>query len=111
MNLVTALLSSLGLVAAIYLTYILGELSWKLGSVTKIPPYYRLFYITALLLAVALVSRLIKASLITASPEKVPAIFTSEIFYLWTYHIPLAVGLTVGLGVTLRYWKWLLKEK
>ena len=111
MKLILAILSSMGIIAAAYVSYVLKELSWKLGSVTKMPPYYRAFYLMGGLLSVAIFARTLKASLLLVSPEFVPMPLNSASFYVAAYHIPLFLGMLVGLWATLKYWKWLLEER
>ena len=38
-------------------------------------------------------------------------LFNDHLFYLVTYHVPMAIGVTIGLIVTWRYWSWLLTER
>ena len=109
MNIVAAVLGSAGLVSAIYITLIMARLSRKLGAVTKMRSYYRGFYISAVFLVVSLVAYFLKTSVLLAS-EQAPALLNSDLFYLLTYHLPFAVGTSISLAVTLRYWDWLLKE-
>lgn len=111
MKLIIAILSSMGIVAAIYVSYVLKELSWKLGSVTKMPPYYRVFYLMGGVLSVAIFARILKASLILVPPETIPYPLNSPFFYVAAYHIPLFLGMLTGLWATLKYWKWLLEER
>jgi|YelNatPaOPRAMG01_1025707.scaffolds.fasta_scaffold02545_6 hypothetical protein len=111
MELMVALLSSAALISAIYLCFVLMELSRKLGSVLKMPPYYLLFYLAGTLLTVALFARLIKASMLLVSPEARPHILYSPQFYFAAYHLPLLLGMLVALGVTIKYWGWIFWER
>ncbi len=105
-----ALLSSAALVGAIYLCFVLMELSRKLGSVTRMPPYYLLFYPAGVFLTVALFSRLIKASMLLV-PEGARPPLLSGSFYLATYHIPLFTGMLFAFAVTIKYWGWIFRER
>ena len=109
MNIVAAVLGSMGLISAIYITLIISKLSQKLGAVTKMRGYYRGFYVSAIFLLVSLIAHLLKTSVLLAS-ERAPALLNSDLFYLLTYYLPLAIGTSINLAVTLRYWDWLLKE-
>ena len=109
MNIVAAVLGSAGLMSAIYIILIMAKLSQKLGAVTKMRGYYRGFYISAIFLLVSLIAYFLKTSVLLAS-EQAPALLNNDWFYLLTYYLPLAVGTSVSLAITLRYWDWLLKE-
>jgi hypothetical protein len=109
LNIVAAVLGSMGLISAIYITLIISKLSQKLGAVTKMRSYYRGFYASAIFLLVSLIAHLLKTSVLLAS-ERAPALLNSDLFYLLTYYLPLAIGTSINLAVTLRYWDWLLKE-
>jgi hypothetical protein len=109
LNIVAAVLGSMGLISAIYITLIISKLSQKLGAVTKMRGYYRGFYVSAIFLLVSLIAHLLKTSVLLAS-ERAPALLNSDLFYLLTYYLPLAIGTSINLAVTLRYWDWLLKE-
>lgn len=109
MTIFVALLGSTGLIGLTYILILLGRLSHRLGEVTHMPPYYRGFYIAAILTGFAFFARLVRIStLATAQAE--PLWLQHPLFYLYTYYIPLALGLTIGGGLTLLYWSWLLKE-
>jgi hypothetical protein len=99
----------MGLISAIYITLIISKLSQKLGAVTKMRGYYRGFYVSAIFLLVSLIAHLLKTSVLLAS-EQAPALLNSDLFYLLTYYLPLAIGTSINLAITLRYWDWLLKE-
>jgi hypothetical protein len=109
LNIIAAVLGSMGLISAIYITLIISKLSQKLGAVTKMQGYYRGLYVSAIFLLVSLIAHLLKTSVLLAS-ERAPALLNSDLFYLFTYYLPLAIGTSINLAVTLRYWDWLLKE-
>ena len=109
MNIVAAVLGSVGLMSAIYITLIMARLSQKLGAVTKMRDYYRGFYVSAIFLLVSLIAYFLKTSVLLAS-ERAPALLNNDLFYLLTYYLPLAIGTSISLAITLRYWDWLLKE-
>jgi len=95
--------------STIYITLIMARLSQKLGAVTKMRGYYRGFYVSAIFLLVSLVAYFLKTSVLLAS-EQAPALLNNDLFYLLTYYLPLAMGTSIGLAITLRYWNWLFKE-
>jgi hypothetical protein len=109
MDFLTAPLGSLGLLAVIYAFYILANLSRRYGEVIRLAPYYRGFYIGMILIGVAFIGHMMQATVVLA-PEQAPALLNAEWFYLLTYYLPLALGVTIGLGVAWRYWSWILQE-
>jgi len=109
MNVVTALAGSLGLLALILATWILAQLSKRLGEVTKMPRYYRGFHVSMACLSVAAMAHFLRTSVFLAE-ELGPPLLHSDAFYLTTYYIPLAVGMTLDLVIAWRYWSWLLRE-
>jgi hypothetical protein len=109
-KIISAILGSLGSAAMIYGMLILAQLGRKLGAVTKMPPYYRGYYAAAGCLGLATIVRFIRASVFWAGPTGY-ALLDAPAFYLFLYHLPLAIGLTVGLVITWHYWSWLLKER
>jgi hypothetical protein len=110
-DIIAAVLGSLGLASLIYALVILAQFGRKLGAVTKMKLYYKGYYIAASLVSVALVIRFVRASVFWAPEGSIPSLLTSPLFYLFLYHLPLAVGLCLGLAITWYYWSWLLKER
>ncbi len=111
MDILCAILGSASLVSVIYALAILAQFGRKLGAVTKMAPYYRGYYFSIVGVGVALVARLIRTSVFWAPPDAVPSLLNAPLFYLFVYHLPLVLGLSLGLGITWRYWSWLLKER
>jgi hypothetical protein len=111
LNIIGAILGSLGLVALLYALIILAQLGAKLGAVTKMRPFYRGYYAAICLVGLALVIRLIRVTVLWAAPQNIAALLKDPLFYLFLYHLPLALGLSIGLVITWHYWKWLLKER
>ena len=109
MNIVAAVLGSVGLISAIYIILIMASLSQKLGAVTKMRRYYWGFHVSAIFLLVSLIAYFLRTSVLLAS-EQVPTLLNNDLFYLLTYYLPLAIGTSISLAITLRYWDWLLKE-
>jgi hypothetical protein len=35
----------------------------------------------------------------------------SDSFYLVTYYVPMALGMTISIVIVLRYWGWLFSER
>lgn len=111
MKIVSAIVGSVGLVALFYTLVILAQFGRKLGAVTKMKPFYKGYYVAVALVGLALVVRFIRTSVFWAPHETIPALLNSPVFYLLLYHLPLAVGFSLGLGITWHYWSWLLKER
>jgi hypothetical protein len=109
MNFLTAPLGSVSLLAVVYAFNILANLSRRYGEVIRMPPYYRGFYLAMVLVFGAFLGHLVQDSVIIA-PEQAPSMLTADWFYLLTFYLPLAVAVTIGLGVSWRYWAWILKE-
>jgi hypothetical protein len=111
MNIVGAILGSVGLFSLIYALLILAQFGRKLGAVTKMRPYYKGYHLAACCVGLALVMRFIRATVFWAAPDTIPALLNSPTFYLLLYHLPLAIGVSLGLVITWHYWSWLLKER
>jgi hypothetical protein len=111
MNIVGAILGSVGLFSLIYALLILAQFGRKLGAVTKMRPYYKGYHLAACFVGLALVMRFIRATVFWAAPDTIPALLNSPTFYLLLYHLPLAIGVSLGLVITWHYWSWLLKER
>ena len=110
MNILGAILGSTGLASLVFTLVILAQFGRKLGVVTKMKPYYKGYYVAIALVGLALVVRFIRVSLFWAPPGSIAPLLNEPLFYLFLYHLPLALGLSVGLGITWRYWSWLRKE-
>jgi len=109
-KIVVGLAGSLGLLAVIFGLFTLAAFSQRMGQVRKMPPLYRGFYLGIACLILALLVRFLRVSVLLAAGEG-PAFLNNDWFYLLAYHLPLALGLTVSLVVTWRYWSWLLREQ
>ncbi len=109
MKVVVALSGAVGLLSMIYATMLLAAVSQKLGAMNRMKPYYRWMHLGAFFLAVAFLIRLLRTTVFWAS-EQAPPLLNSDFFYLASYYIPLCVGMTINLMVTIRYWGWLLRS-
>lgn len=86
---------------------VLGALSRRLGRVTRSKAYYVGFYVSALMVAVGVVARLMNLSDSVASI----ADLHHNIVWVLLYHGVPAVGVTLGVMIAWRYWSWLLAER
>jgi hypothetical protein len=111
MNIVGAIVGSAGPAAMIYALLVLAQFGRKLGAVTKMREYYKGYYLAAAFVSLAFIVRLIRASVFWAPPDTIPPALNDPVFYLLLHHLPLAIGLSLGLGITWYYWNWLLKER
>ena len=102
--------SVISLIAELYMLYIFSVLSRKLGNVTKMKPYYRGFYGAIALIVVAIVAHSIRIGSMV-SPDLVPAALTGDGVYLLAYYLPMALAATISVGMALRYWSWLFRER
>ena len=104
------LLSPIGTISVIFLFFILARLSEKLGAVTRMSAYYRWFGVGIGFLGIALISQLLRITVSLTQQTSYP-LLNDPLFYLVTYYLPMAIGVTIGLAVTWRYWSWLLSER
>jgi hypothetical protein len=102
-----ALLGSAGLIGLIYVAFLLAIVSQKIGNMTNMKPYYRWLYVAAAFLSLATLIRLLRTSVFLA-PQEAPILLNSGAFYFVFYYMPLCVGMTIALLVTIKYWGWLL---
>ncbi len=104
-------ISPLGTISLIFLFFILARLSEKLGAVTKMAPHYRWFWVGLGFLVIALIAQFLRISVLFANQDSNLWFDTTPVFYLIAYHLPMAIGITISLAVTWRYWSWLLTER
>lgn len=109
MNIDMPLLGTLGILSVIFLFYTLARLSERLGAVQKMSLRYRYYYVAIAFLAVAYLTQLLVSRAISA-PEKFPNWLTSLWFVLLAHHLPLTVGVSIGMVVTWHYWSWLVAK-
>jgi hypothetical protein len=95
------LLSLVGALALALAVAILGALSKRLGEVTRVPPYYRWFYVSAAIISGGVLGRVV-ITLQVGNLDAQAALL---------YDIPLVVGLLVAVMTTGVYWGWLIGER
>lgn len=116
MNLLVAVLGTVGLGAVVLVLLILARLTYRWELVTRSRSAYRLFYVAAALVAVAALVRLVRIGYLSpaAGPGTGSAVSVLyeplSWFYLCFYHLPLTVGMAISLGLAWHNWGWLLKE-
>jgi hypothetical protein len=94
-------LGLVGPISIIVVLIVIAQLSHRLGAVTKRPPLYRAFYVSAALIALGVLARLLN---IAKGAE-----FDYDAAVL--YDVPLVVGLVLAVVVAWNYWSWLLSER
>ena len=111
MSIEISLLGTFGTLSVIFLVYILARLSERLGSVQKMPSSYRYYYLALFFLAISYIIQVFMAR-VSFTPENFPNWLSSPWFLLLGHHLPLTIGVSIGLVITWRYWSWLtIKDK
>ena len=105
------LLALLGIVAVIHTCFVFARLSRRLGNVTKMRPYYRFYYLSAVLALGALAASFLVSTNRILVPDTLPFVPSNDAFALLAVYLPMALANGLALAVTWRYWGWLLKEK
>lgn len=109
MTTLLALAGSLGTAGLVYMLVILGRLSKRIGAVIKMPPLYRWQFVASGLVTFATAVSIIRVAVL-ADPATAPEWALTPALYLWLYHVPLALGASMGLATAWPYWSWLLRE-
>lgn len=103
------LLGTLGTFSIVVLFFVLAKLSERFGSVIRMTPIYKYYYIAILLVAISFVTHFFVARAISTA-EPPAGWLLSSWFLIAAYYLPLAGGSTVALVITWRYWSWLITE-
>lgn len=106
----TTSLAPVGFLAIAYLNFLFGDLSKRLGSVTKMADYRRWFVVASGFITLAAISQVVRGTAALA-PERAPSALLKPWFALVCFYIPLAVGVTIALVLMWYYWGWILREK
>ncbi len=104
------LLGTLGVLSLVILFYILAKLSERFGSIIRMKPLYRYYYVALIFLIIGCITQLVVAQA-TLTPQNVSIWFVDPWFLFAAYHLPLTIAVTIGLIVTWRYWSWLITEQ
>jgi hypothetical protein len=110
MIVVTTPLSTAALLSLLFLSVLFANLSRRLGAVTKMADHQRWFTVSHVCIGVAAVSQLIRGSADLAPDLALPFLLKTW-FALVSFHIPLAIGVTVCLGLVWYYWGWIVRER
>lgn len=106
---IISLLGSISTLSLLALLFILAKLSERFGSVVKMKPYYRGYYVALLFLLVGYLTHLIRAGA-NINPQNIPETLNQPWFLFLTFHLPLTIGVTISLVITWIYWRWLVTE-
>jgi len=98
------------LLAVIYATLIYMNLSRRLGTVTKMRPYYRGFLAATGFIGIALMAYIVRNAAYLAADGSADWLL-SPTCGLICFHIPLFIGVVIDVALVWRYWAWLLTEK
>ena len=110
MIVITTPLGPVGLLAIVYLGFLFANFSSRLGAVTKMTSKHHWFLIANGFVVLAAMSQMVRGTAGLA-PEVAFPVLLEPWFALVTFHIPLAIGVTLDLAVVWYYWRWILKEK
>ena len=104
-----SLLATAGTISLVILFFVLAKLSERFGSVVRMSPLYRYYYLSLFL---ALISATVQVLAVRAETvTTIPVWITAPWFLLLAYHLPLAIAVTIGIYVTWHYWSWLITER
>lgn len=106
---IVSFLSTLGPLSLLIIFYVLAKLSERFGSVVKMRPQYRYYYLALVFLTIGCIGHLL---VLTAdlTPANIHRWLVSPWFLMFAYYLPLTIGVTIGLIITWRYWSWLVIE-
>ena len=100
-------LGTFGTLSVIVLFYVLAKLSERLGSVEKMSPLYRYYYVAMAFAGVGYIANLVAAR-VNLTPQSFPEWMLQPWLLMVTYYIPMAISVSIGLAVSWRYWSWLV---
>jgi len=110
MIVITTPLAPIGLLSIAYLSFLFANLSRRLSAVTKMKDYHHWFIVASGFVTLAALSQAIRGTADLACQLTLPVLLEPW-FALVSFHIPLAVGMTIDLVLVWYYWGWILKEK
>jgi len=95
------------LLAVFYISWQLKGLSYRMGEVTRMAPYYKGFTIGNILILIALLGYIF-----ICSAALVPdlALLHTPRDLLLLFYIPLCIGLSINVTIAILYWGWLIRE-
>ena len=109
MIVITTPLGAVGLLVIAYLGLLFANFSRRLSAVTRMMDHYRWFQAACIFVVLAALSQMIRGTGALA-PDLALPVLLEPWFALVSFHIPLAVGVTVDVWLVLYYWRWIVKE-
>lgn len=106
----SSFLGLLGTLSVLLVFYILARLSERFGSVIKMQPRFRRYYVALVFLLIGWLANLLVV-LADVLPVALQGWLNSPWLLLWGYYLPWGIGVTIGLAVTWSYWSWLVAER
>lgn len=106
-----SILGTVGTISLVILFFVLAKLSERFGSVIRMRPLYRYYYLALLLALISATAHILVVRAETAAATDIPSWATAPWFSLLAYHLPLAMAVTIGIYVTWHYWSWLITER
>ncbi len=94
---------AIGQLGIVFALIVLAQLSKRLGLMTHAKPYYRGFYVAAVLLLVSTAVRFFNDFLLRQD--------TKQIGWILLYDGLPALAISLAVVVAWRYWSWLLAER
>ena len=110
MIVITTPLGAMGLLAVVYVGFLFANFSRRLSAVRKMANYYRWFQAANGFVSLAAMSQIVRG-IAALAPQFAYPILLGPWFALASFHIPLAIGVTLDLALVWYYWGWILKEK
>lgn len=107
---ITTPIAPVGMMAIVYLGALFATLSERLNAVAKKSDYQGWFWVANGFITLAAASQVIRGTA-TLAPEHALSFLLEPWFALISFHVPLAVGVTIDLVLVRYYWGWILKEK
>jgi hypothetical protein len=101
----TRFFSLIGTISIFVVLILMGLLSKRLGIVTRTRPYYRGFYVAALLMGISILVRMMNRQ------TEVNAQARQDVTTILFYGVFPALSLTLGVIIAWRYWSWLFAER
>jgi hypothetical protein len=111
MRVITTPLGAVGLLAMAYIGFLFANFSRRLSAVTKMANHDRWFIVANILFALAAMSQVMRSTASIAAPDLAPPVLLEPWFSLVSFHIPLAMAVSLELALVWYYWGWILKEK
>ena len=110
MKVITTPLGVVGLLAIAYMGFLFANFSRRLSAVTKMANHHRWFPVANGFITLAAMSQVMRSTA-SLAPNLAPPVLLESWFSMVSFHIPLAIGVSIDLVLVWYYWGWILKEK